>query len=401
MTAYSPSVTVLILNWNGREVLPQCLDALLTLDYQAFRVIVADNGSNDGSLALVREKYPAVQSIDLGQNMGFSRGNNVAFSRIEDKSELLVLLNNDVYVRPDWLEQLVSPFSAPEVGISGAKLLFPDEIHIQHAGGELEYPSAMAHHIAYKEIDRGQVDDRREVPYVTGASLAIKWSLAEELGLFDEHFSPYYFEEADLCYRTRAAGYKIIYVPEAVAIHHEAFSAVKFDAQTAYAFHCNRLRMVLKHYTDDQLLNDFIPAELIRLQTMPMSADGLESIRRAYLETMLALSSKDALSDSDRTILGALSQWWEASLRVDPEHVPGLILGKPFIDPLFRKVLAVWQLFASKVLFWPIVKRQRATNALLWRAAQELAMRSSDVQDEELVAKELMSLRKELRRIGQ
>lgn len=401
MTTYSPSVTILILNWNGREVLPRCLDALLALDYQSFCVVVADNGSSDGSLSLVRENYPAVQTIELGQNLGFSKGNNAAFSRIEDDSDILVLLNNDVFVRPDWLTQLVTPFADPKVGITGAKLLFPDEIHIQHAGGELEYPSAMAHHIAYKEIDRGQANERREVPFVTGASLAIRWSLAEELELFDERFSPYYFEEADLCYRARAAGYKIVYVPEAVAIHHEAYSAKRHDAQTAYAFHRNRLRMVLKHYTDEELLNDFVPAELMRLQTMPMSAGGLESIRRAYLETTLELMSGDDLSGRDRAIISALGQWWEASLRVDPEHVPGLILGKPLVDPMFRKAQAAWHAFAAKVLFWPVVKRQRAANALLWRTAQALATRSSATEDNEVVVEQFMVLRKELRRIGQ
>ena len=161
-------------------------------------------------------------------------------------------------------------FQTKKLALLGQNCSFWTAKESNHAGGELEYPLAVSRHLAYGEIDKGQADSRREVPYVTGASLAIRWTLAEDLGLFDERFSPYYFEETDLCYRVRAAGFKVVYIPEAVALHHETFSAVKHSAQSApTAYHINRLRMVLKHYSDDQLLNDFIPAESSRLQTTP------------------------------------------------------------------------------------------------------------------------------------
>ena len=159
--------------------------------------------------------------------------------------------------------------------------------------------------------------------------------------------------------------------------------------------------MVFKHYTDDQLMVDFIPAELFRLQTMPTSAEGLEAIRRVYLETMLELFSSDDGSERHRVIMAALGQWWEASLRIDPEHVPGLIFGKPILDPLFRILLTGWKTFATKVLLWPIVKQQRATNALLWRLAFELGKRASDPADGDQISRQLMDMREELRRIGQ
>ena len=81
MTTYKPSVTVMILNWNGRQILPRCLEALKSLEKVDFRIIVADNGSSDNSLSFVRDTYPDVQIIDLGDNLGFARGYNVAFSR--------------------------------------------------------------------------------------------------------------------------------------------------------------------------------------------------------------------------------------------------------------------------------------------------------------------------------
>lgn len=400
MTANSPTVTILILNWNGRQVLPRCLAALETLDYSDYQVVVADNGSADDSLVYVRENHPQVQVIEIGRNLGFARGNNAAFRRLEEKRDVLVLLNSDVYVRPDWLRALVDPFSDPATGISGAKLLFPDELHIQHAGAEVEYPLAISHHYAYQEVDGDGPEDSRPVPYVTGASLAIRWALAEDLGLFDERFAPYYYEEADLCAQVRAAGYQVIYAPRAVAIHDESFSAVKASPQSDYAYHLNRLRYVLKHYSDEQLTNDFIPAEMTRLQTTPHSAANLESIRRVYLEAMLEVSAADTGTERTRIVLAALGQWWEASLRVDPEHVPGFILGKPVVDPLFRMVQAGWRAFATKVLFWPVVKRQRATNALLWRVALELARLDTTVGGDETTARQIAAIRQELDRIG-
>ncbi|MGD2079226.1 MAG: glycosyltransferase family 2 protein, partial [Chloroflexota bacterium] len=215
MATEHPSVTILILNWNGRQVVPRCLSALEALDYPDLRIVVADNGSADDSLAYIRDNHPQVEVIELGHNMGFARGNNAGFARLAHKSDLLVLLNTDVYVRPGWLTALVQPFSRPDTGVSGAKLLFLDEKHIQHAGGEMGYPLAISRHIGYQELDDGQPEDEQEVPYVTGASLAIRWSLAQELGLFDEQFAPYYYEEADLCARVWQAGYKVIYVPQA------------------------------------------------------------------------------------------------------------------------------------------------------------------------------------------
>jgi GT2 family glycosyltransferase len=399
MTTYTPSVTILILNWNGRQLLPGCLAALAGLDYPDFQVVVADNGSTDESLAYVRREYPQVHCLDLGENLGYGRGNNAALARLDQKSEVLVLLNNDVTVRPDWLRELVGPLARPEIGVAGAKLLFPDERHIQHAGAELDYPLVLGQHLDYKAPDRGQLDEERAVDYVTGASMAIRWSVIDQLGLFDPRFAPYYYEEADFCTRVRAAGYQVIYAPRAVAIHHESFSAVKGSPQTDYAFHLNRLRYVLKHYSDAQLANDFIPAESRRLQSTPHSAAGLESIRRVYLQMMLEVSAGEARSQRDQILLAALGQWWETSLRIDPEHVPGIIHGKPLLDPLFRTIQAGWRAFSTKVLFWPIIRRQRASNALLWRLVLEMSRRSPQPLGDKEFVDQITSIRNRLSRI--
>jgi GT2 family glycosyltransferase len=285
----NPSVTILILNWNGRELLPQTLPALENLDYDRYRVVVADNGSTDDSIDFIGANFPDISIINLGENLGFSTGLNEAVRRLTLDAEILVLLNNDVTVRRDWLRHLVAPFADPQVGITGGKLLYPDEKRIQHAGAELIYPTAYSHHFHYQEIDQGQADERRTVSYVTGASLAIRRSLVEKTALFDEQFSPFYFEEVDLCYRVRNAGFNVLYVPEAVAIHHEGFSIERSSVPGQWMFHSNRLRFVLKHFTGEQFIEDFVPAEIARLQETSSSVNDLIILRQAYLDTLLSL----------------------------------------------------------------------------------------------------------------
>ena len=293
MSDYSPSVTVLILNWNGQSLLSQCLSTLLALDYPAYRLIVVDNGSTDNSVELVKAEFPGVDIIEHGRNLGFGRGFNEAIRQLLGDEDILVLLNNDVFVYPDWLAHLVTPFADPAVGVAGCKLLYPDVKRIQHAGAELLYPLAMSRHFFYGEVDKGQADEQRDVPYVTGAALAVRRALVDDSGLFDEMFSPFYFEEVDLCYRVRASGYRVLYVPRATAIHQESYSTRKRKETLSHPFHRNRLQFVLKHYTVEELRDDFVPAEIERLRKTPASAEELDIICRVHLESIVSLIEYD------------------------------------------------------------------------------------------------------------
>ncbi len=288
IVSVNPSVTLLVLNWNGRQILPKTLPALADLDYDRYKVALADNGSTDGSIEYIEEYFPQFTIVSLGENLGFTKGMNEAVRRLPADEEILVLLNNDVTVRPDWLGHLVAPFEDPQVGITGCKLLYPDGQTLQHAGAELLYPTAFSHHFHYQEIDQGQADEQRVVSYVTGAALAIRRSLVEKNALLDEQFFPGYFEEVDLCYRIRNAGYDVVYVPKAVAIHHENFSVAK-STTVQWIFHRNRLRFVLKHSTKEQFIEEFVPAEIERLLESPASIRDLIIIRQAYLDTLLSL----------------------------------------------------------------------------------------------------------------
>jgi GT2 family glycosyltransferase len=398
--------------------------------YPHYEVVLADNGSTDASLAYVREQFPQVKVIAHGENLGFSRGMNAALRQIE--SEVIVLLNNDVAVRPNWLAELVRPFADPSVGITGSKLLFPDEQTIQHAGAELSYPLAHSRHLHYQEQDSGQVGDIGEVAYVTGAALAVHRRVLTEVGLFDEQFAPFYYEDADYCYRVRAAGYKVLLVGTAAAIHHESTSMKKVSGLHGYATNRNRLRFVLKHYSANQFLEDFVPAEVADVQSKPASADGLAQLRRAYLETLLALP-ETLQQRGELAQIGdfqaALNELLEVSLRQEviqrpslPEGYPQKQLNEhrliteptfqsdaPLVGPLIAAFRQQWNDVSTKWYVRLIMEQQQAFNAVAARLLAEQARLLEDreaqaqanAQDVNLLANQLLETQQQINQLRQ
>jgi len=283
-----PSVTILILNWNGQALLQAYLPSITQLNYPGvYQIVVIDNHSEDDSLPFLQANYPHIRTLVNDENLGFSRGVNVGLA--QTSSDVVVLLNNDVEVEPYWLTALIGPLLADDtIGITGTKLLFPDGRTLQHAGASLEYPLAIGKHRYYRETDNKQADSQIDVEYVTGAAMAISRRVLDSIGLLDEAFSPFYYEEADYCWRTQAAGYRVVYVPTAVAIHHESLSMRRVNQQLFQYMQRNRLYFVLKHYTPIQFLDDFVPAEETYLQTWP-HAWQWQRLRRIYLEMMIRL----------------------------------------------------------------------------------------------------------------
>jgi GT2 family glycosyltransferase len=153
----------------------------MELDYPNYEVVLVDNASSDDSLTFTRARFPEVKIMANKDNLGFSSGMNVALRQIQ--SDVVVLLNNDVVVRPEWLRALIRPLLVDEtIGITGCKLLYPDEQTIQHAGARLSYPLAYTHHHHYQETDAGQDKEIREVEYVTGAAMDIDGRVLDDGG---------------------------------------------------------------------------------------------------------------------------------------------------------------------------------------------------------------------------
>jgi GT2 family glycosyltransferase len=277
--------SVVVLVWNGIEYLAICLDAVLAQEYPDLEVIVVDNGSTDGSPELVAERFPQVKLIRNERNLGFSAGNNQGLRAAT--GDMLVLLNHDTEVHPGWLAAMAHALDEPSTGIVGCKLLYPDGT-IQHAGAYLYGPRGASEHIGRHAADDGRFDEFGDAEFVTAAAMAIRRPALEKTGLLDEGFAPIYYEDVDWCYRARAAGYRVVYQPQAVVTHYESVTADRVSHDHRFNLHHGRLRFMFKHRSQDQLLTEFGPAEQAWVAAQDRSEE-LMAARRAYLATILAL----------------------------------------------------------------------------------------------------------------
>jgi GT2 family glycosyltransferase len=214
------NVAIVILNFNGRSLLDECLASLSRLTLPA-EIVVADNGSTDDSLAYLRERHASIRLLNLEKNWGFAEGYNRALAQIEQP--WLVLLNNDATLAPDWLEQLLAVAGEkPQAAILGGKLLFKQKAgeapFVQCAGASFT-DAGTAFEIGWGQPDHGQYEQARCAGSIPGAALLIKRDVFCELGGFDPKYFAY-LEDVDLCWRAWLAGYETHYVPGAVAWHH-------------------------------------------------------------------------------------------------------------------------------------------------------------------------------------
>lgn len=274
--------SVVVVSWNGEPYLKGCLEAILSQVGPQDEVMVVDNASADGSVALVRERYPQVCLIENEHNLGFAGGTNVGLRVAE--GEYLISINQDVEIYPGWLEALLEMLATPGVGIAGCKLLYPDGV-VQHAGGAIRWPHAFTDHYGYRQLDDGRWDRPRPVDYVTGAAWGFRREVVEQIGLLDEGYWPGYYEEVDYCFRARKAGWQVVYVPQAIGIHHESVSLERGSAAYLEALHRGRLRFVLKHCGADQIRADFLPGE--RRLALESAADERRILARAYFDTLM------------------------------------------------------------------------------------------------------------------
>ncbi|MEH1934008.1 MAG: glycosyltransferase family 2 protein [Nostoc sp.] len=247
-------VSIILVNYNGEEVLPDCLSSIEKfIDIPAHEIIIVDNASTDNSLELVAEKYPQFHLIRQSKNLGFGTGNN-AGARLAS-GEFLFLLNTDTVLTSNILPHLIDlMYADPQLGIIGPKLLNPDgslQISVSPALGiKGEYQARQMHrdyqNITKKSLIEQKFQQIQEVDIVVGAAFFIRSSLFHQLGGFDENFFMY-FEESDLCQRAQYQGYKIIYTPHVSLIHLKAYSIQKAANTMAIEYRRSQIYYYQKH----------------------------------------------------------------------------------------------------------------------------------------------------------
>jgi GT2 family glycosyltransferase len=284
------NIAVIVLTWNAVDVALKCVRALEAQERPPDYTLIVDNASTDDTVAQVESTFPQLHILRNRANLGFAGGMNTGIAALRSlptPPDIVVLLNQDTVVVPQWLGALADTFADDaDLGAAGCKICYADGT-IQHAGMYLEWPRAVAHHVGTHEADDGQYDTLHEYDAVTGAALALRMDALDMVGLFDEGYTPAYYEDVDLCWRLRHAGYRVAYVPQAVLMHHESLSLRDPIVRGQY-YNRGRLRYVLKTYSFEDLLGAFIEAEQAFIYQHIHPAEG-RVLRRAYMDTLLAL----------------------------------------------------------------------------------------------------------------
>lgn len=244
-----PKISIIVLNWNGKEDTIECLESLKKLDYPNYEIIAVDNGSTDGSPRVLRERFPYITLIENDENLGFAEGSNVAMKHaLEKGTGYVFLLNNDTIVDKGLLKELVKVAeSDPKIGVVGPKIYFYDNPKmIWSTGGTINFVKGKADPIGIGVTDEGQFDKLDDRDCISGCALLAKREVLDKVGLFDPIYFAYY-EEIDWCVKAMKAGYKMTYVPKARLWHKVSQSTRKDDSFRAYLYTRNRLIFMRKH----------------------------------------------------------------------------------------------------------------------------------------------------------
>lgn len=209
--------SVIIPHYNGAHHLPTCFNALRAQTYPHLEIILVDDGSTDESLALTRRDFPEVKIIELGHNQGFIKAINRGIK--EAAGQVLAPLNNDTEVAPGWAWALVEALRRhPEAGIAASKMLLFDRRDTLHSAGDGFGTDGIPINRGVWQKDEGQFDDDTYIFGGCGGAVTYRREMLEDTGLFDEDLFMY-LEDVDLNWRAQLAGYRAIFVPEAVVYH--------------------------------------------------------------------------------------------------------------------------------------------------------------------------------------
>ena len=314
-------VSVVVINWNTRDLLHQALATLQpAIAGMLVETIVVDNGSTDGSVEMVRRDWPEVVLVPLPRNVGFAAGNNEGIRLAQGRK--IMLLNSDVIV----LESTVLGLSKcldrrPEVGCAGARHLNVDRT-LQRSMDR--FPTLVSDLLSYSEAYRlpwverylrrhypwwGDHGVEREVGWVNGACLMVRREVVETIGMLDESFF-IYGEELDWCYRIWQGGWKVVFTPEAEVIHLGGQAMDAASARRIVLLYLGQLKFYDKHYS------------ALRLTVLKVGIAGLALVRLALLSVLYVASRSGArpndnvwhLVTGERVRTGwrpMFSAWWK------------------------------------------------------------------------------------------
>ena len=252
-------IAIVVLNWNGVELLKQFLPSIVQHSEQA-TIYLADNNSKDDSITIVKEQFPSIKIIQNDANYGYANGYNMALKNVEE--EYYALVNSDIEVTENWLDPILSIFdNKPEIAIIQPKILdFKNKSNFEYAGAaggfidQYGFPFCRGRVFATIENDNQQYDDEQEIFWASGACFFIRKEVYQKLNGFDGDFFAHQ-EEIDLCWRAFNLGYKVNYTYKSVVYHVGAATLNQSNPKKTFLNFRNSLVMLVKNLPKSKLIS--------------------------------------------------------------------------------------------------------------------------------------------------
>lgn len=299
-------VAVVILNWNGKKLMEEFLPSVIAYSPAGLaEVVVADNGSTDSSIEMLKEKFPSVRIIRLDKNYGFAEGYNQALKQIDN--EYTVLLNSDVEVTPNWLDAPLAALDTdPAIAAAQPKIRAQrNKEYFEYAGaagGYMDiygYPFCRGRMLHIVEKDEGQYDTPADILWATGACLFVRTAIYKEVGGLDSGFFAHQ-EEIDMCWRLRSRGYRLVCTPQSVVYHVGGATLQVESPRKTFLNFRNNLLMLYKNLPEKDLRHvmrvrfwlDYIAATKFLLSGHLQNAKAVYEARKAYFEMKPGYAAK-------------------------------------------------------------------------------------------------------------
>lgn len=252
-------IAVVILNWNGAQLLEQFLPSIVAFSNEA-KIYVADNASTDNSIEVIKTQFPQVSIIQNEDNFGFANGYNVALEQVEE--DYYALVNSDIEVTENWLAPILTIFdNEPNTGIIQPKILdYKNKAYFEYAGAaggfvdQFGYPYCRGRIFETIEKDNGQYDDERNIFWASGACLFIRKDIYRTLNGFDGDFFAHQ-EEIDLCWRAFNLGFKAKYTSKSVVYHVGGATLNESNPRKTFLNFRNSLLMLTKNLPQNKLFS--------------------------------------------------------------------------------------------------------------------------------------------------
>jgi GT2 family glycosyltransferase len=243
-----PPVGVVIVNHNLKDSLRETIESFKKANYPNLRIVVSDNASTDGSQEMIRSLFPEVHLLAHQEEQGYARAASLGMAQLADKTKYIFSTTNDVIVDPEILNVLVRYAEEhPDAGVLGTKIYFFDRPNVLwHAGGRIHPLHAHSYHLGWERKDAPRYSRVRECDFVTGCGFLLRSEVLRKIGYFKEDLI-FYSEDAELCYRFREEGYRVVYFPDAKMWHKTGTTLAKNRPVQLHYSTRNSLYLLQRH----------------------------------------------------------------------------------------------------------------------------------------------------------